>query len=406
MVSLKTEEQVIQKLCSGQAIADQISREYFETIKACSRMDDIFFDEFYMSLIYKFLETTQYLKEDRFKSDDRVAVTSLKRAGSILQQLQERFSNQQAISAKWDMVAFAVYSSALLHNIGYVFRNKSIHLTTDEGAYQREWYPLKNGTPFDFGEHYRVRFIRSLPEDMCDDLTRWLAMDIMSEVGINWIWQDKEILEYWRLALISFPDAFDVLNVGFDVSKEMELNETLKVVPVEEIEVDILDLAEDFLLWLKNSIEKKEVPINQKDAVAHQVNEGVLIDMDKAVAQYAKHKNFNADDIKSLSAEIELTGQAFINRLSAGGSVFVSYLLRHPVGQIGVSFRQRSLLGRAAAESQRVSGILIDNKYMPNMPKTAVEAVCDGHKSHHSVEQYLHSREARNVKKSPTHQPF
>ncbi|MBF12875.1 MAG: hypothetical protein CMF46_00725 [Legionellales bacterium] len=405
MEDRKTEEQLLTRLVSGAGLLEQVDSEYFKILSECSGIDQVYFDEFYMVLIRKFAEVVQCLKEDRFASEDRVLAASLKRAGSALQQLRQRYSDDPTITEKWEVLAFAVYSSALLHNIGYVFRNKVIHLTTDDGTYQKEWFPLKNGTPYDFGEFYRVRFINSQPEDMCDDMTRWLAMDIMSELGINWIAQNREVFDYWRLAIISLPDAFDVLNVGFDISKEMEIADTLRINPIQEIELDTLDLAEDFLIWLKQGIQDKSIDINSKDAIIHKVDEGVLVDMDKAVNHYVKEKKQGKKvELNLLIGEIELTGQAFINRLAVGGSIFVSYLLKHPVGQIGRSFRQRSLLGRMQSfDAQRITGIVINEKYMPSLPHTTFRAYPDGHRSYASVEQYLHSRETVQKNKGFNH---
>ena len=368
--------------------------EYFEKIRHYSHLESHFFDEFYLTLIHRFCEYVQNLREDRYQTDEFVIHTSLKQAGSLLQQLHLKYSHDTSIGKQWDLLAFAVFSSALLHNCGFIFRNRCIQIVSETGAFERDWLPFKQESPFSSGEYYRERYISSLSEDLCRDMTLWLSYELVPEISLTWLWQDQKIFNFWRSSLLSFQEGFDTLAIEFDLSKEMELNEKLRDFTVEEIQVEGMDLAEEFIQWLQVSIEDKSIDFNEKDSYLFQVQEGVLVSLDKTIQKFAEQRGASVD-IDQLTDELMLTGQAFINRMAKGGSVFVSYLMRHQTGQLG-----RSLLSGVNNQSSvnRVTGVVINQKYLPNIPASPHHSLPDGHESNASVTRYMLNRE--NLKKN------
>lgn len=242
------------------------------------------FDHSYGEVIRNFMEFVQVLPHKTNGIMGSLLNYGLARASVVFQKYCHLKKGQTT-----PLLKFAVFSAALLKDVGRVISNQRVVLTNEEGDYNRDWNPC-SGTMLGQSEYYKLYPISAnyfrietevtplLARQLIpNDIFLWLSSDVavfadwlaalLGEEGVG----SKEIT--WILAIIKRDDILAVLN-------------TLETVPVEMNQPVATEHGEAFYRWLKAGIESGEIAVNTDDAAVHVVPEGVLIEK-KLFKQFA-----------------------------------------------------------------------------------------------------------------------
>src|SRR3989338_1299238 len=187
------------------------------------------------------------------------------------------------------LLKFAVFSAALLKDIGRVMSNQRIMLTNQDGEFITEWNPL-SGFMIDQGQFYKMYPISAMYLKIEKEVTPLLARQLMPHDTFLWLSNDIAIFTDWLAALLDQEGA-GAKEITWIISliKREDIIAILNTLDGALIEQQVplaTELAEEFFKWLKEAIEKGEVAVNTDDAGIHVVNEGVFIEK-KIFKQFA-----------------------------------------------------------------------------------------------------------------------
>jgi len=97
---------------------------------------------------------------------------------------------------------YAVFTAALLFDVGKVAINHLVTLTDESGKTIKTWLPYAGPMTQEEASHYVFGFSENHTEHMRWMITPLLARQILPAEGFNWIASDNDVLESW-LALLS-----------------------------------------------------------------------------------------------------------------------------------------------------------------------------------------------------------
>lgn len=265
------------------------------------------FDRSYGILLTHFMEFVQVLPHKSNGILGSLLNYSLARACAVFQ----KYCHARKAQAT-PLFKFAVFSAALLKDVGRVITNQRVVLVDDQGDFQSDWNPFSGSMvgQTDFYKMYQIgpSYLRIEAEVtpliarqlISRDVFLWLSSDLsvfsdwlaalLGQEGVG----SKEIT--WALALVKREDILAILN-------------TIDGAGIEMSESIATEQGEAFYKWLKEGIDKGEIAVNSDDAGIHVVNEGVLIEH-KIVKQFATAAR--------MSENFRVIFQQFVNIMGVG----------------------------------------------------------------------------------------
>ena len=234
------------------------------------------FDSSYGELIQHFMEFTQVLPHQMGGALGSLLNYGIARTSAVFQKYCQIRKTQTT-----PLLKFAVFSAALLKDIGRVMSNQHITLTDEEGEFMADWNPL-SGSMIHQSKFYKLYSITTTYLKIESEITLLLARQLMSRELFLWLSSDVAIFSdwlaallneegvgskeiTWALALIKRDDILMILN-------------TLDGASVETHEPSATEYGEAFYRWLKNGIHTGEIAVNSDDANVQVVAEGVLVE--------------------------------------------------------------------------------------------------------------------------------
>lgn len=179
---------------------------------------------------------------------------------------------------------YALFSAALLVNIGKVFSIYRIAITDENGSLQSMWVPF-SGSLKENAAFYKVQKQISPDPILPNYLTALIAQNLMPKAGLDWIASDEEILKMW-LAILHGEEAYSgTLGHIISLSEqkiaslediELQTEEELEEVLVEDEENENSEshdkALEDFKKWLEDKIDagddlSEKVNVSEKELV-------------------------------------------------------------------------------------------------------------------------------------------
>lgn len=243
------------------------------------------FDRSYGSLMRNFMEFVQVLPHKPNGIMGSLLNYSLARAVATFQKYCQLRKTQTT-----PLLKFAVFSAALLKNVGRVVSNQRIVLTDEAGEFYRDWNAF-SGSMIGQSQFYKMYPISAAYLRIEKEATPLLARQLIPHDIFLWLSSDLVIFSDWLAALLGEE------GVG---SKEISLTialikrediiailNTLDGALVDAHEPAATEHGEAFYKWLKAGIESGEIAVNTDDASVHVVNEGVLVEK-KLFKQFAE----------------------------------------------------------------------------------------------------------------------
>jgi ferredoxin len=280
-------------------------QQYLKNIKSLLNLPPKLYDHLYYKPIQRFAEFVQTLPETHhglFSESGGLLDHALERASRALSILLAYFfaqeKNFQNISSQDALWVYAVFTAALLLDIGKIAVKYKITICHKDGEPLKEWLPF-TGSMLQEGKYYKFEYAKENRDHLRQLVTPLLARQLLQEFnagekseaaivgnsGFNWIASNPDVLEAWLMLLngesrsvspyltvIPIADAqvIDnhlVIRAPFQPAKEM----------AEALDNSIPPEIEAFLRWLRENLANNAFSINQPNSNIHLVPEGVLI---------------------------------------------------------------------------------------------------------------------------------
>ena len=247
-------------------------RQFYD-LAALSQSD---FDAIYGKLIQNFLEFVQIIPHKRGGVLGSLMNYGLARASAVFQkycQLQKEETTP--------LLKFAVFSAALLKNIGRVVSRQRIILTTENGDYIEDWNPL-SGSMVHRAPYFKMYPINTQYLRIETEVTPLIARQLIPDEAFLWLSSDLSVFSDWLAALL------DEEGVG-----AKQITWALMLIKREDIIAILSSLeganpdrklsiateyGEEFYRWLRNSIEDGSLDLNDPKSGVALTREGLFIE--------------------------------------------------------------------------------------------------------------------------------
>ncbi|MCU7806073.1 MAG: TraI domain-containing protein [Candidatus Thiodiazotropha sp. (ex Lucinoma borealis)] len=174
-------------------------------LRQLTSLPDTHYLKLYVEMIQRFAELVQLLpasESHHHAYAGGLLQHALETAEAALRIRQHYLLPQGGIpehqSRTADLYTYAVFSSALIHDIGKPLSDMTILMSQDDGS-QVTWSPL--GGPMKTGTPYTIRFDRNRKYRVHERLPLLLVQWIVPIEGQVWLSSEREVLEQWTAAL-------------------------------------------------------------------------------------------------------------------------------------------------------------------------------------------------------------
>lgn len=194
-------------LLHAQTAADLLRRyqAQLSRIRQLTSIPDGHYNKLYNDLIKRLAELVQLLPASEAHHHAHAGGLlqhSLETAEAALRIRQSYLLPQGGIpeqqSLKADLYTYAVFTAALLHDIGKPLADQLIHIHRTDGRVD-EWAPL--GGPMSIGSNYSITFRRDRKYQIHEKLPLLLVQWTIPIEGQVWLNSDLSLLEQWTEAL-------------------------------------------------------------------------------------------------------------------------------------------------------------------------------------------------------------
>jgi hypothetical protein len=255
-------------------LANSRRRQLLERIKKHTNLDEENYGLLYQPLLDGFIEFVQALPYHPNGIPGSLMDYSLERS-----ELALRFYNKQYAENLNPLEAYALFTVALLQDVGKVMSQQKVIMTNEKGEFFAEWLVCE-GSLLNKTEFYKIRFLDQELVGLAQAVTPILARQLMPALGFTWLWDDQQIFRMWLAMLTGEGKAGwaldDLLQL---INKQLEEEHNKNAIPPLEIETkepEETKLAEEFTAWLKDQL-KDEKFLNQENSLAHVLPSGDLL---------------------------------------------------------------------------------------------------------------------------------
>ncbi len=188
------------------------------------------------------------------------------------------------------LMVYAAFTAGLFIDVSRIITNYKVVITTEKGDYLDDWQPFR-ASLFERGTHYKLYELAPVYQNLEKNLTPMLAQHIMPEDAYLWVAHDLKVFADWLDILCG-----DKLRGGKLVhilslikpEDMLALLEKLQHVPIEIELAEVDPYGEQFLEWLKEGIEKGDIPLNSNDSGVHVVEDGLFLERAKVFQQFVE----------------------------------------------------------------------------------------------------------------------
>lgn len=239
-----------------------------------STTDD--FDRSYAMLLTHFMEFVQVLPHKSNGILGSLLNYSLSRTVATFQKYCQLRKDQTT-----PLLKFAVFSAALLKDVGRVVSNQRVVLVDHDGEYLKEWNPL-SGSMVGQSDFYKMYQLAASYLRIEAEITPLLARQLIPREIFLWLSSDLLVFSDWLAALLGQEGVGSKeLTWALSLIKRDDILAILNTIDGASVNTHMpaaTEYGEAFYQWLKEAIEKNELPINTEDAGIHVVSEGLLIE--------------------------------------------------------------------------------------------------------------------------------
>lgn len=287
---------------------------HIRNIKSLLNLPPKLYDSLYHKVIKQFAEFTQNLPETQhglFGHEGGFLDHGLERASRALSLCLNHFfpheKSFQTASPQEALWVYAVFTAALLLDIGKIAVKFDIELCNKDGSAVKPWLPY-TGPLTKQGKFYRFSFVKRNLDNLKRLITGLLARQVLDQLseedsvtnnnnvvnGFNWIASNTDVLETWliilqgekRLPMTSFMSVIPLAEAQIidhyfathPASSPHAINSLFDPKNNDEALKATTELGEEFLRWIREKLATDQISINKEESNVHVVEEGVLLD--------------------------------------------------------------------------------------------------------------------------------
>src|SRR3990167_4486503 len=242
------------------------------------------FDATYGVLLQNFMEFVQVLPHKHGGILGSLLNYGLARASAVFQKYCQMKKGQAS-----PLLKFALFSAALLKDLGRVMSNQRIVLCTENDEVIGDWNPF-SGSMVGQSDFFKLYPISTAYLKIESEVTLLLARQLIPKDVFLWLSNDIVVFSDWVSALLG-QEGTDAkqLTAFLAMIKREDIVAVLStldgVLGNGEAPTESLD-AEEFYRWIKESLAEGKIKANATDSGLYVVPEGVLIDK-KLFRQFA-----------------------------------------------------------------------------------------------------------------------
>ncbi|MDP1573854.1 MAG: TraI domain-containing protein [Coxiellaceae bacterium] len=292
-------------LTKDELLFSQRHKGLLRLVRDLAEISDDDFNRSYGSVLQNFMEFTQVLPH--------------KTSGILGSLLNYGLANGVAVFQKYcqlrklqtnPLLKFAVFTAALLHDLGRVLTNQRIVLVDENGDFIRDWNPFL-GSMVGQAKFFKMYPIAASYLRLEKEVTPLFARQLIPVDCFLWLSSDPVIFSDWIAALLG-EEGVGAKEITFALALVKRDDIIAVLTTLDGANTDMTapiatELGEEFYRWLKKGLESGEIPVNTDDANVHSVAEGVLLE--KALfKKFVEQSNLNVNFLTVYHQMADLMG--------------------------------------------------------------------------------------------------
>lgn len=311
----------------------------------------------YEPLIHQFVEYTQILSDVGKRSSEQLMNVGLERAYYVASQ----YTKDHHDTADFVYV-YALFSLALLLDVGRVDFGRSVHICNKNGVFLKEWNPIICGSLIDEADFIKIRETVSYSEKLANAITPLLAQKIVPEIGFVCLSGQPDLLASWLSVLARDDSGNDALSTDIKMYNKRFYNQYTKMlqdVLIEGVLIEGLQAGEAFWKWLKEGLKDKSISINEKESRVHKIDGGLYIDYKTLAKDFSSVYGSKFPNWVVVSGQFNSMG---IAKLSGHDYKFDQFFGKRGGYGLGAMFSAGTAKeGKIAGSIQNPDGLVIDD---------------------------------------------
>jgi len=176
-------------------------------------------------------------------------------------------ADAEEITAKKDVWTYAVFSSALLHDVGKPLMDQVVTLYDKQGQELGYWDALT--TPMISDGWYRIRYRKNRQYRLHERTALLLSRLILPATALNWLASDRAVLAAWMATVSGIYEEAGVIGEisqqadGLSVAESLGATDTTTQLPGART-----PLHERLLTGLRFLLKENQIPLNRNGAAA------------------------------------------------------------------------------------------------------------------------------------------
>lgn len=243
------------------------------------------YDQTYGELLRNFVEFVQVVPHKRGGVLGSLLNYGLARTSAVFQKYCHLKKEETS-----PLLKFAVFSAALLKNIGRIVSNQRIILTNDLGDYMDDWNPL-SGSMIDRASYYKMCPINANYLRIESEVTPLLARQVIPHEAFLWLSSDLLVFSDWLAALLDEEGVGSrQLTSALQLAKREDIVAILSTLDGADADQKLAASTEQgdaFYHWLRESITSGLLALNNPDSGVSITPQGLFID-NKVFVQFAQ----------------------------------------------------------------------------------------------------------------------
>ncbi len=301
-----TDKSLFEVLPANQLLSTDLHKKILKKLQIVVGVPDEYYQALYVPLINAFAEYAQLIPAIVGGPLGSMLNYGLARSYFAV----DHFKNNNP-ELQNHLHTYMLFSAFLLKDIGRLACGRFINICTGTGEYLSTWRPFESSMLFQ-GEYYRIRDKFSDIPDLYKRLTPILAQKLMPGIGFLWIAESEDTLDLWFALMEDLGEELPHYGMIYEVAQTYAVEYFSGpefLLPLEVREARELMHGENFFEWLKHQLATGELTVNHDDSLVHEVDKGLLIDVDALEERYEK---YNGEKINKAIKEFERIGLTYM----------------------------------------------------------------------------------------------
>jgi len=176
-------------------------------------------------------------------------------------------ADAEEITAKKDVWTYAVFSSALLHDVGKPLMDQVVTLYDKQGQELGYWDALT--TPMISDGWYRIRYRKNRQYRLHERTALLLSRLILPTPALNWLASDRAVLAAWMATVSGIYEEAGVIGEISQQADGLSVAESLGAVDATaQLPGARIPLHERLLTGLRFLLKENQIPLNRNSAAA------------------------------------------------------------------------------------------------------------------------------------------